>query len=162
MSHVRWSDSLSVGVSVLDRQHKQIVQYLNELDDARSGADKTTLAKIIEETVYYTESHFSFEEDMMEQAKYPFLRAHKRVHELFIKRVGEFKARFEQGEDITDELHDTLVRWLVHHIQGEDADYAEYVQKCFAKKEKEPEEKEAPRHETFAEKIQRFFGRKPK
>ncbi|KAG1461099.1 hypothetical protein G6F57_014208 [Rhizopus arrhizus] len=70
-------------------------------------------------------SHFAFEEELMEEAGYPFCAAHKRVHEVFIKRVAEYRLRFQAGEDISDELRTMLSRWLFNHIRGDDQAYAE-------------------------------------
>ena len=62
--------------------------------------------------VDYTLSHFAFEEGLMEDAGYEFLRALKRVHELFVKRAAELQAKFKAGNDMSHELHDLLSRWL--------------------------------------------------
>ena len=42
------------------------------------------------------------------------------MHELFIKRVTEFTMRAAKGEDIADELHSMLAKWLINHIASED------------------------------------------
>ena len=63
----------------------------------------------------------------MEESGYPFVNAHKRVHQLFVKRVGEYVQRFKMGEDITEELLNTLKAWLINHIRNDDNDYAEIV-----------------------------------
>ncbi|MES9930272.1 MAG: bacteriohemerythrin, partial [Candidatus Thiodiazotropha sp. 6PDIVS] len=52
---------------------------------------------------------------------------HKKVHELFIRRVSEFQERFKKGEDISEELHDLLARWLFNHIRNDDAAYVQAV-----------------------------------
>jgi hemerythrin len=64
---------------------------------------------------------------MMEEAGYKFLKPHKKVHELFIKRVTEFTMRAAKGEDIADELHSMLAKWLINHIASEDRDYSDTV-----------------------------------
>jgi len=43
-------------------------------------------------------SHFSFEEELQERSRHPFVKAHKRVHEIFVKRVAEFQTRAANGE----------------------------------------------------------------
>lgn len=85
------------------------------------------MGEVIDEVVDYTMSHFAFEEELMEEAGYPFCAAHKRVHEVFIKRVSEYRMRFQAGEDISDELRTMLSRWLFNHIRGDDQAYAEQV-----------------------------------
>ena len=64
---------------------------------------------------------------MLEEAGYKFLKPHKKVHELFIRRVTDFTLRSARGEDIVDELHSMLSKWLLNHIANEDRDYADAV-----------------------------------
>ena len=71
---------------------------------AQTSLHKVAVAEVIDELVDYTMSHFAFEEELMEEAGYPFCAAHKRVHEIFGKRVSEYRLRFQAGEDITDTL----------------------------------------------------------
>ncbi|MET0070587.1 MAG: bacteriohemerythrin [Candidatus Thiodiazotropha sp.] len=127
MAHLVWLKSLETGIDVIDGQHKQIVDYINKLDDARFTKNRFVIGKVIEDTVEYTVSHFGFEETLLEDAGYEFTRPHKRVHELFIRRVSEFKQRFDEGEDISEELHGLLSRWLFSHIQNDDAAYVDSV-----------------------------------
>ncbi|MDR0587350.1 MAG: bacteriohemerythrin [Burkholderiales bacterium] len=139
MAHLEWSDSLSVGVKVIDKQHQRILDYVNKLHDHLR--DRRVLAEVLEDTIEYTESHFAFEEAMMEEADYPYLRAHKRIHDLFIRRVARYKERFLAGEDVAEELHDTLVRWLITHIKSEDANYGPSLIQKFGKEEAELQRK---------------------
>jgi len=131
MSHILWSKELSVGIDVIDKQHTRIVDYVNELHDViNQPPDAITRARIIavvSDAIDYTESHFGFEEAMMEDAGYPFLKAHKKVHELFVRKVLEYKRRLDAGEDIAVELRETLKRWLINHIKNEDNDYSKWV-----------------------------------
>jgi hemerythrin len=133
MAHLKWSSDLDIGVELIDEQHKRIVKYINELYDAQRAKDATKAGEVIEDLVDYTVSHFSFEESMMEQANYPFLAAHQKVHALFIKRVGKYIERYEAGEDIVDELLVTLQKWLINHIRNEDGDYGPAVRASIKK-----------------------------
>jgi hemerythrin len=63
----------------------------------------------------------------MENAGYMFSGPHKRVHELFTRRVAEIQGRFEAGEDVGVELHGMLSRWLFNHIRNEDHSYIDAV-----------------------------------
>ncbi|MCK9379850.1 MAG: bacteriohemerythrin [Sulfuritalea sp.] len=127
---LEWTPDLSVGIDVIDAQHKRIVEYINQLHEARIHGDKDAIARVIEELVDYTLSHFSFEESMMEEAHYRFLAPHKKVHELFVRRVGEYQQRFKMGEDVATvagDMQNTLVTWLMNHIRREDMDYGPTV-----------------------------------
>jgi len=127
MAHLLWQHDLDTGIEEIDNQHKRIVEMINHLYDAEQKGDKDEIREVLVDLVDYTQSHFSFEETLMEDAGYRFTRAHKRVHELFIRRVEQYRMRFDAGENIVQELRDTLSRWLFSHIRSEDAAYTEVV-----------------------------------
>jgi hemerythrin len=121
------------GIEAVDKQHQRLVEMVTQLDVASKKYHKNSTRKreaageVIAEMIDYTLSHFAFEEALMEDAQYEFFRAHKRIHELFVERAGEYKKRFEAGEDIVDELYDVLKRWLFNHIRNDDKAFAPSV-----------------------------------
>ncbi|MBQ9578804.1 MAG: bacteriohemerythrin [Ottowia sp.] len=123
MDALQWNAALATGIPVIDEQHKQIVDMVNQLRLAIETGDTDAAGRIIPKMVDYTVFHFTFEEELMEMAGYNFLPVHRRVHQLFTKRIPEFQERHAAGEDILVELHNMLARWLAHHIQHEDRDY---------------------------------------
>ena len=129
MALLVWQDDLNTGIEVIDHQHMRIVEMINHLQVAQKSLERSAVAEVIDEMVDYTLSHFAFEEELMEEAGYPFSHAHKRVHEIFAKRVAEYRLRFQAGEDVADEMRAMLARWLFNHIRGDDQAYAESVKK---------------------------------
>lgn len=136
---LEWTADLDTGIEVIDAQHKRIVDYINELDYAHTIGSKDVAKHTIEGLLDYTITHFEFEEELQERAQYQFVKAHKRVHEIFMKRVATFKKRMEEGEDISAELLSMLKVWLVSHIKGDDKDYVEAVAKITGSKQVEHE-----------------------
>ena len=133
MAFLAWSHELDTGIEIIDSQHKRIVEYINALHDAQESQDRSKVGDVIDELVDYTVSHFAFEESLMENAEYPFLAPHQKVHGLFIKKVSAFVERFQAGEDVAGELLTMLQKWLVNHIRNEDGDYKESVLKSMKK-----------------------------
>jgi hemerythrin len=127
MAILTWMPELDTGIEEIDVQHKRIVDYINRLYELRDTRDRAALADVIAEMVDYTISHFAFEEGVMESAGYMFSGPHKRVHELFTRKVAEFQSRFDAGDDVTSELHGLLSRWLFNHIRNEDHGYIDAV-----------------------------------
>lgn len=154
MAHLTWTSELNTGIDVIDGQHRRIVEYINQLDDARLKGDKAAIGEVIESTVDYTLSHFGFEEALMEDAGYEFVRPHKKVHELFVKRVADLQLRFKAGDDIADELHALLARWLFSHIRNDDASYVKSVKASMQVLTEEKKE-----GGWLSRSIGRFFGR---
>jgi hemerythrin len=124
---ISWTNDLNTGINVIDKQHMRIVDYINQLEIAKINQNKQLLKQVVNECVDYTLSHFAFEESLQEEAGYAFCKPHKRVHELFARKVGEYQQRLDLGDDVADELHETLERWLVNHIKRDDADYVRAV-----------------------------------
>ncbi len=129
MSYLHWSSDLETGIEDIDKQHQRLVDYLNDLSTANENGDRTAMLNVLNNLVHYTKTHFTYEEELLERANYPFLRAHKRVHDIFAQRVGDFQQRAIGGENVGAELLSMLKIWLVNHIKGDDADYAESVRK---------------------------------
>jgi hemerythrin len=156
---IKWSNSLDTGIEVIDAQHRRIVAYINSLEDARLAGDRNRIGNVLEQLVDYTQSHFGFEEALMEEAGYKFLRPHRKVHELFIRRISEFTVRSAKGEDVSEELQRVLSTWLLNHIASEDRDYAPAVRKLTQDQDAAPAAAPAARPRTFVGGLlTRFFG----
>ncbi len=128
MEKMVWSSELDTGINIIDEQHKRIVGYINELVELKDHPDLGKVGVVIDELVDYTISHFSFEESIMEDAGYPLLSPHKKIHALFIKKIGIIIERFKNGRDVVDDLLHLLQKWLINHIKNEDGDYIDIVQ----------------------------------
>ena len=115
MALYKWTRDLNTGIDVIDNQ--------NELHKARKKKDVNAVSKVIDAMIDYTQSHFGFEESLLEEAGYKFLGPHKKVHELFTNRITDFQYRFRKGEDVSEELQELLGKWLFGHIRHDDAAY---------------------------------------
>lgn len=137
MALMAWTRDLESGIAVIDAQHRRLIDFINELDDARRTGNAEETRHVMEGLLDYTITHFEFEERLQEKAGYPFLKAHQRIHEMFMKKVAAFRERAKNGEDITQALLDLLQGWLVSHIKGEDRDYIESVSKITESQDQE-------------------------
>ena len=124
---ILWTDDLNTGIDVIDKQHRRIVDYINDLELAKAKQDREAVGKVLDELVDYTLSHFAFEESLQEEAGYKYCKPHKKVHDLFVRRVNDYLERFRLGDDIVDEIHHMLTSWLINHIRRDDADYVSAV-----------------------------------
>lgn len=128
MARFVWTEEFKLGIEVIDQQHRQIMDYANELDAAlRSGVSQKAIGKLIHTMVDYTVYHFGFEEDLQEKAGYPFLKPHQKSHASFARRINEVSARFDAGEDVTKEIDGMLSLWVFDHLKHDDSDYVGVV-----------------------------------
>ena len=125
---MEWSEKFNLGIDVIDNQHRQILDYINALEKIRAtGAAREQIKDVFDDLIDYTQSHFSFEENLLAQVNYQFLPSHRSIHELFVKRLKDFRQRFDNGESVEDDLHRLLSKWLINHIQHDDQDYIDAV-----------------------------------
>ena len=136
---MKWVPEYNTGIDVIDDQHKRILDYINKIDDI--GTDRDLIKQLLDNIIDYTQSHFTFEESLQEEAGYKYRVPHKRVHDLFIKKIESYRDRFEMGHDIEHELHEVLSKWLINHIQHDDADYVGAVKENMMGIIKEKEQK---------------------
>lgn len=127
MAYMEWTQDLESGIPIIDTQHKRIVDFINELDNACRTGNPDETHHVMEGLLNYTVTHFEFEESLQEKAGYTYLKAHRRIHEIFMKKVAEIRGRSSKGEDVALELLHLLKGWLASHIKGEDRDYIESV-----------------------------------
>jgi hemerythrin len=137
MAHMEWTREFEFGIPVIDDQHKRIIQFINELDDASRTNNADETREVMEGLLNYTVTHFEFEEGLQEKAGYPFLKAHRRIHEIFMKKVADIRERYIKGENVAPELLALLKGWLTNHIKSEDRDYVEAVKAVTTSKNKD-------------------------
>ena len=119
---MKWVPEYNTGIDVIDDQHKRILDYINEIVEINDGTDRARVKQILDNIIDYTQSHFTFEESLQEEAGYNYRVPHKRVHDLFIKKIESYRDRFEMGQSIEGELHEVLSQWFINHNQRDDAD----------------------------------------
>ncbi len=129
MEHIQWSEGLNTGIEVIDLQHRRIISMINDLHDRSPVSEVTAINHTLQRMHDYVTEHFSFEEELMRAANYPYLNTHIRLHQRFITRLDAMEEQHSCGELPTHELSSFLTSWLTHHIGHEDQDYVQDVEK---------------------------------
>lgn len=129
MALLEWSDELSVGIDLIDKQHMILVRAINLLAMAiNKKSERELLAAIFETLADYTVEHFTFEEYLFELFDYPETEHHKQTHKALLDKVVALKAKFDAGEsDLGPEVLKFLVEWLTKHIMGTDKRYSGFL-----------------------------------
>ena len=117
MALIEWNEKeLSVGVELIDNQHKVLVGIINELfDSVQNKSPESYIQRLIENLLEYTQYHFDAEEAYFDTLNTNDLELHKLQHKHFIEQLNEFATT-----KLTPFLLEFLLDWLVVHIQCED------------------------------------------
>ena len=125
-----WNDKLSVGVCILDDDHRHLVEMVNKLfDGMRAGHAKAVLGPILDDLVEYTKVHFAHEEEFFAKTQYPDASTHKAEHDKLTRQVLDIQTRCKAGAlgILSLEVMEFLKTWLVNHIQVEDKHYTHHL-----------------------------------
>jgi hemerythrin-like metal-binding protein len=130
MEFMTWTPGLSVGVAVLDDDHKRLIGIINQLHfGIVAGHDREVLEAVLDELVDYTIIHFSREEEMLLKAGYLATPAHRMEHERFIRQISNLQKRVKSASVamLDLELMDFLRDWLFSHILVSDKKYESHL-----------------------------------
>ena len=126
---LEWKEEMSVGIPEIDRDHKQFISLINELN--RSITEGRKQAEIKERLQFIVEDatrHFRQEERFLLEWGYPDIESHTLSHTLALKALQRIQEAFiPYGLD--SEWVDAgllLKSILISHILTEDMKYADY------------------------------------
>ncbi|MEG3641553.1 bacteriohemerythrin [Magnetococcus sp. PR-3] len=122
---IAWKDEYSVGVQVLDADHKQLINLINELSIAVKDERESFLQQVYERLVNYATTHFAREERMMSEVGFQELPQQKEEHVRFLNTVGGKRDALLNSDDprVAEEIIEFLKDWLVMHIMKSDMAY---------------------------------------
>ncbi len=128
-----WNNTLSVGITKVDIQHRTLFRMISELHESVNGEAKpVSLDRLFLELKAYATVHFDEEERMFESCNHPRLEQHQKMHRSFIDRIDQFMAE-KNGQkgnaEVQVQLLVFLMNWLVKHIQEVDQNDLIFVKK---------------------------------
>jgi hemerythrin len=131
MAKMNWQNSLSIGIDVIDNQHKQWIEYFNKTTEAvASQQSRQQISKTLGFLIDYTEAHFSTEEKFMTANSYPGLQEHQAKHNELRSTLTNLVRDFEDEgitQNLTDAIDRLLGNWLVNHIKEVDTKFGAFV-----------------------------------
>lgn len=135
---IKWVSSYDTGHKVIDEQHKELVNIINNLyavmlDDTANK--KNALLEAIKKCIDYTNFHFSEEEKIMDSTNYSKKDDHKSMHRQFVLQLIEHIKGFETWEpySVYKFIH-YLKDWLLEHIAYQDKIFISEIKKNYTGK----------------------------
>ncbi len=122
MGLIRLEDDQRVNVPEIDSQHETLIELINQLHRAMTQCEpKRVLEELISELVEHTRQHFLFEEQLMQEHRYPGYARHKAQHDRLIDHILELADRFRGGDLLLSfGIMVDLRGWAMIHIEKAD------------------------------------------
>jgi len=120
-----WNEKFSVNNPKMDSDHRELVTMISTLHEAmKKGQSKLVISDMVDKLLWYANTHFSREEEMLKSIQYSDLPGHKMQHVLFLQKVGEFKTNLENGHSkLAVQMLPFLNNWFLNHIMKIDMKY---------------------------------------
>lgn len=149
MSRLPWQESWTLGIELVDAEHRSLVDGVNQLaarftrDPAQAAeplrvadgdalgdpaSEHVALMAALELLAEQAREHFKHEEALMRAIDYPELASHRSEHALLLAEYIEMVRDLERQSQtrLDSETVQSLHHWLVSHMVGADKDYADY------------------------------------
>ena len=111
-----WNDSLAVGYSAIDDQHRNLLSILNDIRLCKFNDE--ALAASLDAFLDLSQRHFSQEEELLEQLGLP-LAAHRQEHLKLVRDLEMRICEFQAARPVKM-IGDFLCFWLIDHIVTHD------------------------------------------
>jgi hemerythrin len=138
VEYVKWHNSYSMGIKVIDDQHKGLLDLVNELFNHSTGneeEEREYFKEVIGHAVDYVKVHFATEEKYMIVTKFPGYKEHKKTHEDFVREIVNSVKDYDTGKRLVLAHFSKFLRdWVLGHVAVMDVKYSEYFKKIATRK----------------------------
>jgi hemerythrin-like metal-binding protein len=131
---IEWTDKLATGVAEIDRQHRYLVDAINDANYKLTNfPDPKLIEQITKDLLGYAIYHFETEEDLMRQHGYADEQTvdaavHQKQHRDFSAQVIAVRDTLRSGNQVSiQDLLGFLNSWLVNHIMNTDQLLAAFI-----------------------------------
>jgi hemerythrin len=134
----RWSERESVGDAALDAQHREIFQFVDEIDDLwRQDAGTAQLRDIAGKLNGVLDAHFRYEEEVLAGIGYPALPEHAAEHREILEDLAAIRERMRDRDGLGAgyaglRLSNFILGVTMGHFVNTDSDYCSYIMQAEA------------------------------
>ena len=103
---IEWDDKYSVGISIIDEQHKKLINIINKAvtviinkaTDIAHSNDPEEILEVLNEMTEYAKEHFATEEAYMLEFHYLEHTLHKEEHFNFSNKTTAYRNKIMDGD----------------------------------------------------------------
>lgn len=129
---MEWTKNIETGIIEIDYQHRKFFELMDALLQLGcEGKEDAKIIKSIEMLKSYIRFHFSLEEDLMLESKYPHYKGHISAHRYFKEQIRimdtMLKEQKEPAKALITRYNYMLVEWFLKHIKVTDKSMCVYL-----------------------------------
>jgi len=118
---LQWNEAFETGSTLVDTQHRVLIEKLNELEEILRGPlpSKAACDEFLAFLAAHVAEHFAYEEDCMHRARCPAHEKNRQAHAAFLAIFARFQARYAaEGpqRELLQSLQVAASEWTKQHI----------------------------------------------
>lgn len=135
---IKWREEMSVGHPLIDGDHKKLIEIINDFERTVAlWPSEKVLHEVLIRLQDYVNEHFSREEAIQRECRYPLYEEHKREHDALLMKVTEFaqtyfikRTRPVDKRSLAD-MARFLREWFSDHTIRADIKMKDYIDRAF-------------------------------
>jgi hemerythrin-like metal-binding protein len=128
---IEFTPDLGTGNAEIDRQHRELIDWCNALNDPDSvAAREGRISHALRFVIGYVELHFAAEDRAMVAAGYPGIEPHRKGHAYFQREVAQLRQNLRSirsARAAALQLHHLIQDWFLQHIRQADRELAAWL-----------------------------------
>jgi hemerythrin-like metal-binding protein len=127
---MNWDSDLDLGISVVDRDHRRLIDLFARVQTPDWGPNALHLVRAtIDDLAHHVAHHFRREEMLMRLVGYPDTTRHQRSHATIAARLAEFQSLLRHGPALFpyDRFRAFLSEPMTSHLLDEDMELNPWV-----------------------------------
>ena len=125
MTTLHWSKELELDMPAMDQTHREFVELLGQVEDAKDAQ----LLDIWKDMIAHTHEHFAQEDRWMEATGFSVGNCHSTQHKVVLDIMREGLARAQAGDlTMIRGMAPELASWFSYHAKTMDAALAKHMQ----------------------------------
>ena len=124
-----WKDEYSIGIDAVDQDHQRLLATVDAaLKHFGGDCGDELLAATIAGLEQAFDTHFRFEESLMECVHFPGLAAHRDKHRAFLSMLGELRTFHPGSSGFNDYFLHAFRNWILYHILVSDREIGRFLE----------------------------------
>ncbi len=123
MKFLRWKSEYSVKNKLIDSQHKELNDIINELYELDPAKDAKKIRNLLNDFIDKLEEHFDTENNLMKETSYPGYFSHKLEHERALRKYTSWADQIlkKKKPEVDKEFFASYKRWFENHHNFQDS-----------------------------------------
>lgn len=128
MSFINWTKEELTNIKLIDQQHKETTDLINEIYESNSKQNKKAQVTFIKNLIAHLREHFETEEKYMKEFSDTGYISHKLEHDRLLNKIISTESKLNEDDLILDEeFFQSMRKWFYNHLDFKDRKLGEHL-----------------------------------